>query len=97
MGLLFLYAIGILLAWALLEVLTRKRLMVSENAALMFSLGVMLVVIRIVDWQINSPIVNARTGSHVILSDYFWDNAIVVFISFIISIILEVKKRREKK
>ena len=96
MGLLFLYAIGIFLAWVLLEVLTRKGLMVSENAALMFSLGVMLAVIRVVDWQINNPIVNARTGSHVSLSDYFWNNAIVVLISFFISMVLEIKKRREK-
>lgn len=97
MELLLLYALGILLAWVLLEVLTRKGIMVSENAALMFSLGIMLAVIRIVDWQINSPIVDARTGGNVSFSDYFWNNAIVVFISFIVSIFFEVKKRREKK
>tara|TARA_R100000781_G_scaffold69156_1_gene43535 strand:- start:152 stop:535 length:384 start_codon:yes stop_codon:yes gene_type:complete len=96
MGLLFLYAIGIFLAWVLLEVLTRKGLMVSENAALMFSLGVMLAVIGIVDWQINSPIVNARTGNHVSLSDYFWDNAIVVLISFFISFFFGDQEKERK-
>ena len=36
--------------------------MASSNAALMLALGVMLTIVSVADWQMNSPMINARTG-----------------------------------
>jgi hypothetical protein len=90
----FLYFLGILFAWGLLEFLTRSGLMASSNAALMLALGVMLTIVSVADWQMNSPMINARTGDHVTLDDYIEINGVVVVFSFLVSIILEVRKRK---
>lgn len=95
MSQILLYATGMFLAWVVLEALTRSKLMVSSNAALLLSLGVMLAVVRVVDWQINSPIINSRDGGYVKFYDYFWDNALVVLVSLVASIFLEIRKRRK--
>ena len=93
----FLYCLGILFAWGLLEFLTRSGLMASSNGALMLALGVMLIIVSVADWQMNSPMINARTGDHVTLDDYIEINGIVVVFSFLVSIILEVRKRQSGK
>ena len=79
----FLYFLGILFAWGLLEFLTRSGLMASSNAALMLALGVMLTIVSVADWQMNSPMINARTGDHVTLDDYIEINGVVVVFSFL--------------
>ncbi len=93
----FLYFLGMLFAWGLLEFLTRSGLMVSSNAALMLALGVMLIIVNVADWQMNSPMINARTGDHVTLDDYIEINGLMVVFSFLVSIILEVRKRQSRK
>ncbi|WP_323773653.1 hypothetical protein [Alcanivorax sp.] len=93
----FLYFLGMLFAWGLLEFLTRSGLMVSSNAALMLALGVMLIIVSVADWQMNSPMINARTGDHVTLDDYIEINGLMVVFSFLVSIILEVRKRQSRK
>jgi hypothetical protein len=93
----FLYFLGMLFAWGLLEFLTRGGLMASSNAALMLALGVMLAIVSVTDWQMNSPMINARTGEHVTLDDYIEINGVVVVFSFLVSIILEVWKRQRGK
>ncbi len=86
-----------LFAWVLLEFLARSGLMASSNAALMLALGVMLAIVSLVDWQLNSPMVNARTGDNVTLDDYIEINGVVVVFAFLVSIILEVRKRQSGK
>ncbi|MCK5919660.1 hypothetical protein [Alcanivorax sp.] len=93
----FLYFFGMLFAWGLLEFLTRSGLMASSNGALMLALGVMLIIVSVADWQMNSPMINARTGDHVTLDDYIEINGVVVVFSFLVSIILEVRKRQSGK
>ena len=71
--------------------------MASSNAALMVALGVMLTIVRVVDWQMNSPMLNAMTGDYVTLNDYIEINGLMVMFSFLVSIILEVRKRQSRK
>ena len=93
----FLYFLGMFFAWVLLEFITRSGLMLSSNAALMFSLGVMMIVVSVADWLLNSPMINARTGKNISLNEYFWINSAIVFFCFLVSVFLEVKKRRSRK
>lgn len=69
---LVLYFLGIVFAWGLMELLLRRGFMKSMNAALMLSLSAMMGIVRIVDWEMNSPVVNARTGKQITAEDFFF-------------------------
>ena len=90
---LVLYFLGIVFAWGLMELLLRRGFMKSMNAALMLSLSAMMGIVRIVDWEMNSPVVNARTGKQITAEDFFFIYGGVVLFCFIASVLLEIRKR----